>query len=800
MVEHVKQPETQETPKPTTSTDKTTTPTARDHSEETGQAFLQDLGDQYLGPSKPADGPRAKDSAAKDADAPQPGDGDGKKPEQVGERELKPAPKRSSEPDEIIFTDAFGPPTDAPPPPPLPTDAPPAPKPEQRGPALDDRTPPKEPHQREFLKPGEPGGRPRGKDGLPDITELEDKIKEIQMKMALEAAKFIKKEGVEPKAVIADAVKNNNVTFLGEIHTVGVDNPHRKLITETFKDMPKGSRLAIELPENLKPVFDKFNEGKPGSDLEIPDKLDGEFGKEALDLLKLVKEKSPDLIEMWKTARDNGIKINPIDNTSVLMKKDDPRRVVEDAKRDEHMKDKLLAMVKEDPTSHVVAELGGLHAARSQDGKPPKSAADLLTHDPEFKKMDGKIQTIMGQIGQGDGINSALWPATLEMEKPLSVKTKDADGKPNPVGQIPIFSSPGLNSIFGYNMNAYDNVITYPMSAEDLLKGIPKLEGPGGGDRLSDRPGGHGRFEQKPRTEEQYRRDNEEYERQRQPQIEERSRDIKAMKDMKLEPSVKPEQFIDPTPTKSEIETMGVSSEDAAKVKAEVNKNGMTPEKALSDAMKSSRVVGLENPQMDWQQNLEFSMKAFKALKDGGATHAVFNVPDSMKPLIDEFNKTGVVDRTKLNSNANTDYDAASMQAALNNGLKIVAGGYEYPVDNSKSGDRAKVIQDILSSDKDAKVVVVSDPEYLASGNDRHGNPSTVQRLRDAGVTVTTAKVTRPDSFDDRTAVLGRSMKAPVAVPVDKSPALASLKAGIFNELKMSSWDLNIIMPEVKKK
>lgn len=304
-------------------------------------------------------------------------------------------------------------------------------------------------------------------------------------------------------------------------------------------------------------------------------------------------------------------------------------------------------------------------------------------------------------------------------------------------------------------------------------------------------------IEDRVKTPEEIQQEDEDWERRRIPEIEERSKDIKGMKDLKLEPTAKSD--INPTPSKTEIEIMGVKPEDAAKVNAEVNKNGMTPEKALTDAMKSARVVGIDNPQIDWKQNLDFSMKAFKALKDGGATHAVFDVPTSMKPLLDEFNKTGVVDRTKLNMNAKTDYDAASMQAALNNGLKIVSGGTEAFLDNSKSDQRAKAIHDILDGDKDAKVVLVSSGEHLADGSDRHGHPSTVQRLIDAGVPVKTAKVTDPDSYDEKTAVLGQELKSPVAIPTDKSPAIAALKVGFLGEQKMGSWDLNIIMPDVKK-
>jgi hypothetical protein len=308
----------------------------------------------------------------------------------------------------------------------------------------------------------EPTKNEKAKDFETKLKELERFIPKGQLDKALEAADYILEKGGEPKAAIVESVKKNNVTFLGEMHTVDTSNPHRELIAETMKDLPKGSRLAIEVPDVLKPVFDKFNKSKPGSEFEIPDKLQAEFGKQALQFLHRLKESSPELIEMWKAARDNGIKITPIDNSSSFMSPNDPRRNTSNARRDSEMKQKLLAMVKENPASHIVAELGNLHAGRAPEGKSPhRSVAALLSSDSDFKNLGGKIETFYAQISEGPGKNAALWPASFAIDKPLAVKTK-ADGKANTVGDMPMYPSARLNGIFNYHLRDFDNVILYP--------------------------------------------------------------------------------------------------------------------------------------------------------------------------------------------------------------------------------------------------------------------------------------------------------------------------------------------------
>ncbi|MBX9669086.1 MAG: hypothetical protein K2X93_15785 [Candidatus Obscuribacterales bacterium] len=615
---------------------------------------------------------------------------------------------------------------------------------------------------------------------LKRLDELELKVRKETEEQVEKATKYIEDKGKDPKAAILESVKNNHVTFLGEIHTVGTENPHREMVRDALKEMPAGSRFATELPDVLKPVFDKFNASKKGSDFEIPDKLDGPYAKEALELLRKVKEKSPDIIDMWKAARDNGIKVVPIDNASSVMPDSDPNKAAETARRDQNMKDHLLKMVKDDPMSKVIAELGNLHGTRRSNDKDAfKSAATLLSEDADFKKLGGKIQTFYAQIAEGHGVGGALFPATLAMDKPRTVGTKQ-DGKPNDVGKVPIFGSPRVNAHFGHNLDSFDNVIVYPPSKSffrDLERGAPG-EGPNRAPRVSERSG-------------------DDLAVQRAEVIKERAKDIADMKGKTSAPIKAADQYV--APDNKDTPPAKMSPEDWKKIKEEYNAHGTAPEKALGEAMKDSRVLGIGYGQIDWKTNLEFVNSTLAELKKNGATHAVFDMPPETQRLLDKFSETGVVDRKLLEPGADMDYKAAYMQAALNNGLKIVAAGRESPIDNGKSQERADAVQKILS-DKNAKVVMIGDDNHIASGKDREGRPTTVQRLKDAGVAVKTAIVNDTSNSDNYAAKTLKSLKAPVAVSTDKAATIGTQQGGFCGHSKLNQFDYLVLFPEVKEK
>jgi hypothetical protein len=315
--------------------------------------------------------------------------------------------------------------------------------------------------------------RPDVEQGGPE--RLVDRIKKIEEQMVLDAVPYIQQHGTDAEKEMVDSVKKNKVTFLGEIHTVGEPNPHREMVAKALKEMPPGSILTAELPDALKPVFDKFNASKPGSDFEIPDKLDGAYGKEALDLLRKVKEFTPDLIDMWKAAHDRGIKVEPIDSDADLRPNSDPQKAVQLAQRDQHMKDDIMKMINDNPDAHIIVEGGNMHAAHpaSQDDGRPLTTAQLLLADPDFQKQGGTLKSFYSEIASMTASNTTMFAATFGVHTPLAIDTKDG-GSANKVGPIPVFEDPLLNSIAGGKMSDFDEVIVYPFEQRQFPKAPAK--------------------------------------------------------------------------------------------------------------------------------------------------------------------------------------------------------------------------------------------------------------------------------------------------------------------------------------
>jgi hypothetical protein len=228
------------------------------------------------------------------------------------------------------------------------------------------------------------------------------------------------------------------------------------MLAKVMPDLPKGSRLAIELPSVLQPVFDQFNNGAKGSELVIPDKLEGQYGQQALALLQAIKERSPDIVRVWKAARDAGIKVVPINNDWSLMPPDDPNRPAAIAARDQHMKDKLMDLYEKDKSTPIVAWLGSLHGAlRGPSSR--KGAAQLLDEDDQFKKNGGTITSFHTQIAE-EGADLTLHPLTDKFKKPVSAPTWTG-GEANALGVMSLFENPLTNV---HRLADWDNVIVYP--------------------------------------------------------------------------------------------------------------------------------------------------------------------------------------------------------------------------------------------------------------------------------------------------------------------------------------------------
>lgn len=580
-------------------------------------------------------------------------------------------------------------------------------------------------------------------DPLEQLQQLEQLIMEIQEKQLDQAEPYIRENGESPTEALVSSVEENTVTFVGETHTIGTANPHRDLFAGSLEGMPEGTQLGIELPSVLQPVFDQFNQSEPGSEFEIPETLEGEFAEESLELLRSVVQHNPDMVNIWMAARDNGIPITAIDNASAVMPDGTPGKAEANASRDEHMKEKIKEMVAGDSDAHVIAYLGSLHGARSTDpDSEPQSAAELLTADEDFQGMGGSIESFHPQIAEGAGIGLALHPLTSRFDEPISVETRDDNENPNPVGELPLFRSPSDNAVHGYGLDSFDNVIVYPPAEPE--QDVDK--------QLYD---------------------------ERKAVIEERAKEIQEMKDR---PKDKPDESNDSF--FGDNSTGRVSDE----TREEIDSQGKPVAQSLEEAMETERVVGLDVEQGDWQQHLDFASEAFDALAEGGATHAAFELPPDLQPLLDEFKDSGIVDRTKLPPTAIGDYQAAMIQAAINSGLEPVAIGETSLLDNSQSGEQLQRVNQLLQN-SDNKVVLVADARSLSDSADSQNRPSLVQRLEQSGTNVETFNVVTGSDLSQGSAVSDEIIH-PVSISTDQAPAVSE-----FDEFfggSFSDWD-NII-------
>jgi hypothetical protein len=305
--------------------------------------------------------------------------------------------------------------------------------------------------------PVSPQERRERSDNLRDEEKLIAKFRKIHEVLRNSAEIVFETQGIPAEQAILAAAKKNAITFVGETHTYnGKRNPNREMLADLMKDLPKGSRLAIELPDTLKPVFEQFNKSPQGSDLVIPEKIEGKYGQQACDLLRAVKETSPDLVRVWIAARDAGIQVVPINNEWSLMPPGDPDQPAVIEARDQYMKDRLKGLYDEDKNTPIVAWLGSLHGALRGAGVR-KWAAQLLAEDEQFRKSGGTVTSFHTQIAE-EGEEFTLHPLTDKFKKPLSVPTYTG-GQANAVGVMSLFENPLVNL---NRLADFDNVIVYP--------------------------------------------------------------------------------------------------------------------------------------------------------------------------------------------------------------------------------------------------------------------------------------------------------------------------------------------------
>jgi hypothetical protein len=631
---------------------------------------------------------------------------------------------------------------------------------------------------------------------LPVTAELKQRLVEVLsdiQKHHRETWKKVKElinsEGRNPRDAVLKAAKESRFVGIGEVHTKDLVNPHREFAADIMKDLADQgvTDLAVELPRILQPVFDQpLKDGE----LTIPDKLMGPDGKEdtsrealgALTLLSRIKARSPELIKMWTEARRAGIEVRCVDNNGPALLLAAPNNPMLPKLMSQRESD-IYANMKADldrtreegkPPRKMVAWLGDMHVADGRGSAKQKSAVELLKED--LKKKGEIVTTFASELGDSRASEGmSLYPLTEQLDRPVAVPTHDANGRGNVLSPVGFFREPIASH--PYTLGAFDQVIIYPKQKVEVVVEFPEF-------RINPR--------QKAQAAEAQRADQ---------QV------IDSMATRKLDKHVRPDKYLPETKTKEEEERLRPPV-DIAMYKREIN-GGAPPGDVLAEAMAGNRVLGLAyGPYSELGPEADFALRVMRQLKESGATHlaAPFD-----QEVLDQFNKTGKVDLSKLPGMYVNRFAATYLQAALLNNIQLVAshGTSGFRVTPRES---SKAVLDILK-DKDARVVLIGLGDVLANVPDRLGNQSVTQLLREANdpsnpnTKVTMATVGVYDAhrygFDPPrpvTALLG-DLKQPVAVHTNRAPHFGRIASGLdaFRpDISLAVWDIVVLRPLAK--
>ncbi|MBX9771375.1 MAG: hypothetical protein K2X29_08395 [Candidatus Obscuribacterales bacterium] len=310
--------------------------------------------------------------------------------------------------------------------------------------------------------------------GIPeeDKKELRQELSailETQKKDLPEIRDCMKRQGRDPVETIVDAARKSNVVFVGEMHTLpGEPNPMREMGIAVLRQLPPGTRLAIEMPVRFKGAFDNFNKTAPDAKFELPIQQ-GDLSESEIELLDKVMHDN--LGSFYQEAHRLGIQLVPIDS-NVALESVTPSTLRErSAKRDSEMKDNVRNLLLQDPDHLVVVWGGDNHGADYKGQSGSKSMIEQLKEDKDLK--DVKVTSFAGQSGSGEHLVFSLFVATEGIDSSVCVPTTE-NGKPNSIGNKQIMASEDLKPFFekytgdgNLTYSGFDNVIIFPRVKED---------------------------------------------------------------------------------------------------------------------------------------------------------------------------------------------------------------------------------------------------------------------------------------------------------------------------------------------
>lgn len=248
-------------------------------------------------------------------------------------------------------------------------------------------------------------------------------------------------------------------------------------------------------------------------------------------------------------------------------------------------------------------------------------------------------------------------------------------------------------------------------------------------------------------------------------------------------------------------------------MKEDIREHGITDiGPALTDLMSENRVVGLGESHDAGEAMMVNMPEYLKSLKEGGATHLAVEMGSSLQPMLDEFNRTGNLDVSKLPFlSQNEDY-INMLKAARELGLEVVAvdSDYREPGDYANNYHRERHMADTIDGilnepgqdpDKPNKVVFVVGARHLDDYTEfRELSPqspgSATEQMRARGIPIATVSPEYSSSYDALGKVTG-SLESPTMVSTTEATTIGNANH-VFGFPNRTNADHLILFP-VKK-
>jgi hypothetical protein len=354
------------------------------------------------------------------------------------------------------------------------------------------------------------------RDAVPGKTDAE-KAENWKAVKALFAA------GQTPSSALLEAADKSQLLGVGDQHAQ-TGEPSGQVVELLKANMKKLAErgytdMFVEYPQVLQPVFDAFNNDPKHGDLIVPASIPGQDGKPlttpeaigGLRFLSQMKADLPQIIQLWRAARDAGIHIHAVDNNLNALSRGSTAAGSEgleeqrkqfaalDEARDRDMKANMQAVLNE-PTENGaprkgIAFLGALHVAKQRPGGMGPSAIEMLT--PELNKANGAVTSFFGEDGSISGANlSSLYPLVQQVDGPIAVSTHGPNGEPKALTDVAMLRISDEKNLEGQSISLriplgnFDRVLLFPdessrtfkfdqQSSSELLR-RPELNTPAG--------------------------------------------------------------------------------------------------------------------------------------------------------------------------------------------------------------------------------------------------------------------------------------------------------------------------------